>query len=125
MEKISFTFIIINKEENEEVIFVHLNKVERSNVKHVLVSVDKFLIVVVNFHIFSFWIHFLTHEYIRVEARVANNVWIGSMYEALKYEDEDSSLDMNSFPDPMLKINQGLIINTLLHRMSSSFLIVD
>ena len=94
MEKISFTFIIINKEENEEVIFVHLNKVERSNVKHVLVSVDKFLIVVVNFHIFSFGIHFLTHEYIRVEARVANNVWIGSMNEALKYE--DSSIKVTS-----------------------------
>ena len=70
-----------------EVIFKHLNKVERSNVKHVLVSVDEFLIVVVNFNIFSFRIHFLTHEYIRVEARVANKVWVGSMNEALKYKD--------------------------------------
>ena len=54
-----------------------LDKVERSNVEHIFIVVDELLIVIVNFKVFSFWIHFFAHEYIGVKAaRVADKVWI-------------------------------------------------
>ena len=53
-----------------------LNEVKRSYVKHVFISVDEFLVVVVNFYIFSFWIHFLANKYIGVNGRVATKIWV-------------------------------------------------